>query len=120
MTFWKLILRSLRFHARTHLGVLLGAIIGSAALIGALIVGDSVKGSLRDRALARLGTVAYGMSTGARFFLRTLNERTEAGEVHSIVPSGNQWVKLGSFGSGRAALMQLPGTASRADGTARA
>ena len=45
-----LIVRSLRFHWRGHLGVLLGAAVGSAALIGALVVGDSLK---KDVALAR-------------------------------------------------------------------
>jgi hypothetical protein len=40
MNFGTLILRSLRFHARSHLGTLLGATIGSAILIGALAVGD--------------------------------------------------------------------------------
>ena len=55
MTFWTLIRRSLRFHARAHLGVVLGAAIGSAALIGALVVGDSVRESLTNMALRRLG-----------------------------------------------------------------
>ena len=59
MTFWTLIRRSLRFHARAHLGVVLGAAIGSAALIGALVVGDSVRGSLRQRALDRIGKTQY-------------------------------------------------------------
>ena len=33
MTLWTLIRRSLCFHARAHLGVVLGAAVGSAALI---------------------------------------------------------------------------------------
>ena len=45
MTFRTLIRRSLRFHWRSHLGVVLGAAMGSAALIGALVVGDSVRES---------------------------------------------------------------------------
>ena len=44
MTVRTLIQRSLRFHWRAHLGVVLGAAIGSAALIGALIVGVSRSG----------------------------------------------------------------------------
>ena len=36
MTRRTLIFRSLRFHWRSHVGVLLGAAVGSAALIGAL------------------------------------------------------------------------------------
>ncbi len=68
MTLRTLLRRSLRFHARSHLGVLLGAIIGSAALIGALVVGDSVRASLRERTLNRLGWVNLAMETGDRFF----------------------------------------------------
>ena len=68
MTLWTLALRSLRFHARAHLGVLLGATVGAAVLIGALLVGDSVRGSLRDMALARLGKIESAMATGDRLF----------------------------------------------------
>jgi putative ABC transport system permease protein len=72
MTLWTLIRRSLRFHARAHLGVLLGAAIGSAALIGALIVGDSVRGSLRERAVAKLGSVGHAMTPHDRRFTTQL------------------------------------------------
>src|SRR3954471_7554931 len=101
MTFWKLILRSLRFHFRSHLGVLLGAIIGSAALIGALVVGDSVKGSLRELALARLGGVTVALNAQDRFFRDKL-----ADAFGNSMPT--------------APVMQIPGTASTEGGTARA
>jgi len=120
MTFWLLIRRSLRFHARAHLGVVLGAAIGSAALIGALVVGDSVRGSLRDRALNRLDGIEFAMSTGDRFFRQNLGERMEASEIHSVVRSADSWVKMGKFEFGRAAALQLAATAVRQDGTARA
>ncbi|MFQ5422540.1 MAG: FtsX-like permease family protein [Phycisphaerae bacterium] len=55
------ILRTLRYHGRTNLAVLLGVITGSAALTGALIVGDSMRASLRDKALERLGPVDYAL-----------------------------------------------------------
>jgi len=72
MTFWTLILRSLRFHVRSHLGALLGAMAGSAVLIGALVVGDSVRGSLREMALARLGRVQLALVGNDRFFRAAL------------------------------------------------
>src|SRR6516164_9127081 len=97
MTFWLLIRRSLRFHARTHLGVVLGAAIGSAALVGALIVGNSVRGSLRERALTRLKTIEFAMSPGDRFFREDLGERMESNEIHNAVRSGNSWVRMGEF-----------------------
>src|SRR6266487_5912504 len=63
-----LVIRSLRFHWRGHLGVLLGAAVGSAALIGALVVGDSVRGSLQELALQRLGKIHYAMAPPDRIF----------------------------------------------------
>ena len=68
----RLVLRSLQFHARSHLGVLLGATVGAAVLIGALIVGDSVRHSLREMALARLGKVTRVMVTNDRLFREEL------------------------------------------------
>src|SRR5260370_23058316 len=68
MTFWTLIRRSLRFHARAHIGVVLGAAIASATLIGALVVGDSVKETLRQRALQRLAGAWYALTPADRFF----------------------------------------------------
>src|SRR2546428_8274840 len=72
MTLRTLIFRNLRFHARAHLGALLGAAIGSAVLIGALVVGDSVRGSLRDIALRRLGKMECALVGGDRLFRAAL------------------------------------------------
>lgn len=68
MNVWRLVARSLRFHARSHIGVLLGAILSTAILVGALAVGDSVRYSLREMALARLGEVRLALHSPARFF----------------------------------------------------
>ena len=80
MTLRTLIRRSLRFHWRSHLGVVLGAVIGSAALIGALVVGDSVRGSLRERALERLRGVHFALATHDRLFSDELGQRICAAE----------------------------------------
>ena len=53
--------RSLVYHWRGSLAVLLGVAVATAVLTGALLVGDSLRGSLRDAALARLGGVAYAV-----------------------------------------------------------
>src|SRR6266571_118128 len=82
MTFWTLIRRSLRFHARAHLGVVLGATVGTAALVGALIVGDSVRGSLRDLALQRLGNARFALETSDRLFSDRLADRLRNAVVH--------------------------------------
>jgi ABC-type antimicrobial peptide transport system permease subunit len=44
-----------------NLAVALGAAVGTASLTGALLVGDSMRGSLLEVALDRLGRVDYGM-----------------------------------------------------------
>ena len=62
MSHWMLVARSLRFHWRAHLGVLLGATVSTAILVGALAVGDSVRYSLRSLALARLGGIHLALS----------------------------------------------------------
>jgi hypothetical protein len=55
VTFRTLIVRSLAYHWRTNLAVCFGVAAAVAVLGGALITGDSVRGSLRDLALGRLG-----------------------------------------------------------------
>ena len=47
MTFGRLLWRNLWFHWRGNLAVLLGVIVGAAVLTGALLVGDSLRGSRR-------------------------------------------------------------------------
>lgn len=100
MTFRTLIRRSLCFHWRSHLGVVLGAAIGSAALIGALVVGDSVKLSLRDSALARLGIVELALDAKDRFISEELSIPSR---LVVSVP-----------------ILRLRGSAARNDGEARA
>lgn len=63
--------RNLRYHWRTHLAVVLGVAAASAALAGALLVGDSMRGSLREAALLRLGGVDEAI-TADRFFRAAL------------------------------------------------
>src|SRR5882672_5366232 len=106
MTFKTLIVRSLRFHWRGHLGVLLGAAVGSAALIGALVVGDSVRLSLRELALQRLGWVDAAMAPSDRFFDQSLAQNI----WHGVAPEYRR----------ATAAMRLPATLARQDGTARA
>src|SRR6188768_1484773 len=50
-----LIVRGLQHYWRTNLAVIAGVATAVAVLAGALLVGDSVRGSLRDLVLERLG-----------------------------------------------------------------
>ncbi len=111
MSFWTLIVRSLRFHARSHLGALLASVVGSAVLIGALVVGDSVRGSLREMALSRLGGIEVALASNDRLFRATLADEI-AGDLNGNSTAGTNVIA--------AAVLQLPGTAATGDGSARA
>ncbi len=117
MSSFTLILRSLRFHARSHIGVLLGAAIGSAALVGALVVGDSVRISLHDMALARLGKVDLALASNDRLFRTQLaDEIKQQTKEMTFQPDG----PLESPLPAAASILQLPGIATAADGSSRA
>jgi putative ABC transport system permease protein len=53
----RVILASLRHHWRIHFAVALGVAAATAVLVGALVIGDSVRGSLRHLVLDRLGKI---------------------------------------------------------------
>lgn len=123
MTFLRLVLASLRFHARSHLGVLLGAAVGSAALIGALVVGSSVRGTLRTRAAERLGGVELALDSGDRLFRVDLAKSFGGRPVDLGVEQGNRrlvWGEGFPLMPAAAGVLRLRGTVSRQDGTARA
>lgn len=55
MTTLALVGRSLRHYSRTNAAVVAGVAIAASVLTGALVVGDSLRATLRDLALSRLG-----------------------------------------------------------------
>src|SRR5687767_14785347 len=60
-----LVVRGLLYYWRTNLAVVAGVATAVAVLAGALLVGDSVRGSLRDLVLQRLGRADHAViSTG--------------------------------------------------------
>lgn len=67
MTPSRFILASLRHNRRIHLAVALGVAVATAVLTGALLVGDSVRGSLRDLTLQRLGRIDSALVAGHLF-----------------------------------------------------
>lgn len=79
MSPFRLILNSLAFYWRTNLAVLLGVIAGAAVIGGALVVGDSVRESLSQISLKRLGGVDYAVES-PRFFREDLAEEIAASE----------------------------------------
>ncbi|MCF6284455.1 MAG: ABC transporter permease [Candidatus Hydrogenedentes bacterium] len=68
----RLALNSLRHYAGMHLGVLLGVVLATAVLTGALLVGDSVDHSLSSFAQMRLGGTQHAITTRNQFFNQRL------------------------------------------------
>ncbi len=92
-----LILQSLRHYWKGHLGLLFGVFLTSSILSGSLVIGDSVRASLRRVAELRLGKIQSGLIGGDRWFTEALARRV-----------------------GAAPVIQMNGSVSVADGTARA
>ena len=114
MKFSTLIVRSLRFHARAHLGTLLGAAVGSAVLIGALVVGDSVRESLRTMALARLGRTEFALASNDRFFREKLADDLKPGlKMYGAPALQTVGIAASSDGSTRANRVQILGVDGR-------
>jgi len=72
-----LVKRSLIYFSRTNLAVVLGVAAAVAVLGGALLVGDSVRGSLRQLAVERLGRTDLVVA-GAGFFRQKLADELKA------------------------------------------
>ena len=77
MSLARLIVVSLRYYWRTHIAVAAGVAVAAAVLTGALLVGDSMRGSLRYLVLDRLGRIDQ-MLLADRFFREELSEELAA------------------------------------------
>ena len=93
MSILKLVIRSLLFHWRMNCAVAFGAAVATAVLTGALLVGDSMRGSLRALTLERLGRIDEAL-VADRFFREKLAEELSAalsaalpGQQVEIVPA---------------------------------
>ena len=110
MTTRRLLLDSIRHYWRTHLGVILGSALAALVLTGALMVGDSVKATLRAQAEARVGKIGEALLCGERFvpWPREVEKRPSV-VARTFAP-----------GPDAAGVLMLAGTAARSDGKARA
>jgi len=78
MNFFDILKRDLWFYRRMNLGTLLLAGVCCAVLTGAMLVGDSVRHTLRQIAEMRLGEkTQWAMVTGDRFFRQELAEQLD-------------------------------------------
>lgn len=103
MTLATFILRSLRFYWRTHLSVLAGVAVTGAVLTGSLVVGDSVRFTLKQLALARLGRVTQALTLPDHFFRDRLADDLAAKLSSPVAP-----------------VLMLRGSVALPDGRARA
>ena len=100
MSTFSLVLSSLRFYWRTTLGVFAGAALASGILIGALAVGDSVRYTLEEQALARIGRTQLALGAANRFFREDLAPALTDDLATPVAP-----------------LLSIRGTVSKPDGT---
>ena len=106
--------RSLTHFWRMNLAVVLGVGVATAVLTGALLVGDSVRGSLRDLSLDRLGKIDHALVSD-RFFRaglaadlgRVLHAEGFSAEVIYAVTMGGTAVHAQS--RARASRVQIQG-----------
>jgi ABC-type lipoprotein release transport system permease subunit len=73
-----LILRNLSYYWRTNVAVVLGVGVAVAVLAGALLVGESVRASLRGLFLQRLGRATH-VASAPNFFREALAEEVRTG-----------------------------------------
>lgn len=69
--------KGVKHYRASYLGVLLGAAVGAMVLLGALMAGDSVKGTLEEAANFRTGKVETLFTAGERFFEEDLALRND-------------------------------------------
>ena len=84
-----LIRKSLRYHWRNSFAVVLGVIVGAAVIVGALLVGDSVKSSLRKLALDRLGGIDDALVSPRHLFREKIAEEMTGKETRGKSVSTN-------------------------------
>ncbi|MGJ8697817.1 MAG: FtsX-like permease family protein [Verrucomicrobiaceae bacterium] len=105
MTGVSFIWKGVRHYRAAYVGVLLGAAVGAMVLLGALMAGDSVKGSLAGAAALRTGQVAEVFSAGERFFEDSLGER--AGGAAILYLKGQ--VNVGERAEGQVQVLGVGG-----------
>ena len=107
MTIGTLLRRSLTHFWRTNLAVIAGVGVAVSVLAGAFLVGASVRASLRDLALLRLGRVDHVVTSGL-FFREAL--------VDELLASGT----LGDVATGAVPMIALEGFATHQESGSRA
>jgi hypothetical protein len=117
MTPLQFVVASLRHYRRIHFAVALGVAVATAVLTGALLVGDSVRGSLRDLTLQRLGRIDSALVSGQMFRAALADELAADADFRRYLTAAEPAILLtgsGQAGSGddvrRATAISIVGT----------
>lgn len=110
-----LILRNVFYFRVASLAVIVGMAVATAVLTGALLVGDSVRGSLRALVLERLGPIDYVL-VSRQFFPehlagRIASDKRFAGRFWSCIPAVSVRGGAGGESGVRTAGVQIMGVA---------
>ena len=114
-----LVRKSLTHYWPTHAAVILGVAVAVTVLSGALLVGDSVRGSLRDLVLGRIGRADLVVSSTASFVRDGLATEIKADQAFApdfvdIVPLiAVEGVAVDQASSRRASRVQVYGVDDR-------
>ncbi len=77
--------RGVRFHWPIALSIALGVAIATAVITGALVVGDSMRASLRALTIDRLGRIDQVVIPGVFFSVEPLPESANGREIHPVI-----------------------------------
>ena len=86
MSLTKYILRTIRHYLKLNFTIVLGIALSTAILVGALIIGDSVRYSLRQITVQRLGKTSQVITAGERLFGTQLAEKMAAKTKAQVAP----------------------------------
>jgi putative ABC transport system permease protein len=111
MSLLRLTVASLVYHWRTNLAVACGVAVGTAVLCGALLVGDSMRGSLRRLTLDRLGRIDDALV--ANHFFRAALADELGSETAPVILLQASVQKSESRSGGRTARVSLIGCDDR-------
>lgn len=112
----KFLFRSFIYHRRSHIWVILGTLLSTAILVGALIIGDSVRFSLRQIVFDRLGKTELALASGDRLFRLSLAAELERTLNTAVIPLlQTNGIAINSGGQERVNRVQIIGLDERFD-----
>jgi len=114
MNIRKLLLRGLSYYRKSHLWVVLGTMLSTAVLVGALMIGDSVRSSLTKIVENRLGFTEFALTSGDRLFRSSLADALSKSLGTSVAPLFmTNGIAVSEGGASRVNSVQIVGVDGR-------